>query len=73
MSKRMFQYTCAQCNSPVSKEGTGLGTWHCQGGCKKRHFTVERFIGCGKESEKGRREAWGVRRAVRVRRERVHA
>jgi hypothetical protein len=47
-------YRCDSCKGPVSKAGTGLGTWHCQRGCHKRRLRVEKFIGCGKENERGR-------------------
>lgn len=71
MTKRVYEYTCSSCGGPVesSNKGkekiTGLGTWKCLHGCKKRNFTVNRRVGSGKEKD-NQTQAWPVRRAIKV-------
>jgi hypothetical protein len=63
-------YTCSNCHGPVTKSGTGLGTWHCVRGCQKRVVSVERFVGAGKEADsvgsKRRMESVRVVRNIKV-------
>lgn len=50
---------CASCHGPVThtyalhQDGArdGLGHWSCLNGCKKRHVSITRYVGAGKESE----------------------
>lgn len=65
------RYLCESCGSPATKSGTGLGTWHCANGCKKRRFTTERRMDSGKESERSSmNSSYPVRRAIKVKVER---
>jgi ribosomal protein L37AE/L43A len=60
------QYVCSECNTPVVKTGTGLGTWHCP----KRHernVKVVRFTGSGKENDRDHTTTVTVNRHVKVR------
>lgn len=76
MTKRKpkFIYTCSKCGAPaisstnakLEKNKQGLGTWHCSNGCPKRQYSIDRFIGSGKEAEKDRKEAFPVRRPIAV-------
>ena len=62
-------YICVACKAPARKSGSGLGTWHCTGGCSKRRFTVTRRVDSGKEIEwRDLYRAVHVRRAIAVRR-----
>lgn len=42
------KYVCAECGGPVSREGTGLGTWHCPRH-PSRMVTVIKDLSAGKE------------------------
>ena len=67
MRNTSHKYVCANCGSPASRSGDGLGTWRCSGKCPYVHFaTVNRFTGSGKESEQRQIEAVHVMRHIRV-------
>lgn len=75
-SGRMI-YSCKQCGGPVTMHTLGqaplasLGTWRCKNGCPKRRFQINRFVGCGKETERTRIESVVVRRAIAVKAQRA--
>lgn len=68
----MATYRCAACKGAVTKTGSGLGTWVCVNGCRKRVMNIERFVGSGKESDsigsKRRVESVRVVRKIKVER-----
>ncbi len=69
---RKREYQCASCHGQVRKGGSGLGTWHCLGGCKPREYTIRRRCDSGKESERNpitrepNHELFPDRRPIRV-------
>ena len=62
-----YVYKC-ECGARANKSGNGLNGWTCSAGCGPRRITVDRFIGCGKESERKRFAPFQLTRRIRVHR-----